>query len=231
MLKQKTTNSNMDKNLTGIKICGITGIDAATAALQAGADALGFVFFKKSPRNIEPADAARICSEIPPHVAKTGVFVNPDPEFAAGIARKAGLTHIQLHGKESNETVEYLRSLGFYVIKALFADGEPGLGEAENYNADAFLVECSKGPLPGGNAAAWNWGAAASFARKFPCILAGGLTVENVCTAIRDALPDAVDVSSGVESAPGVKSITKIHEFITTVRECPYQKRRTRRIF
>jgi phosphoribosylanthranilate isomerase len=132
-------------------------------------------------------------------------------------ASQAGLTAVQLHGNEPPVVVERLRREGLFVIKALFADRAPGLDAALNYSASAYLVECGRGVLPGGNAHAWEWGRAAALGERHPLILAGGLTPENADQALRAALPDAVDVSSGVEAGPGRKDIRKVEQFIAAV--------------
>jgi len=132
-------------------------------------------------------------------------------------ASQTGFTAVQFHGNEPPELVERLRSEGLFVIKALFADRAPGFEQAAQYAASAFLVECGLGPLPGGNARVWNWSQAAPFGELHPLILAGGLTPENAGQAIHAACPDAVDVSSGVETRPGCKNIRKVEELIAAV--------------
>jgi phosphoribosylanthranilate isomerase len=133
------------------------------------------------------------------------------------IVERTGFAAVQLHGGETPEFVERLLGEGLFVIKTLFADRAPGFTEASRFNASAFLAECGKGPLPGGNARSWEWGRAGPLARHHPLILAGGLTPENAAQAVRAASPDAVDVSSGVEAGPGRKDIRKVEQFIAAV--------------
>lgn len=200
-----------------VKVCGLTRVDEAVACARAGARAVGCVFYAKSPRCVTVAAARAIRRALPPEVACVGVFVDEPFEGVMATASQAGLTAVQLHGSESPEVVELLRREGLFVIKALFADRTPGLDEAPQYSASAYLVECGRGVLPGGNAQDWDWSRAGPFAERSPLILAGGLTPENAAQAVRAALPDAVDVSSGVEAGPGRKDIRKIEQFIAAV--------------
>jgi phosphoribosylanthranilate isomerase len=197
-----------------IKICGLTCASQAVACTQAGADAIGLVFFQKSPRNIAPEVARGICDSLPAGVEKVGVFVNESYDRILFIADLAGLTAVQLHGKERPELAAQLLKRGLKVFKALFVGGRPSLEDVELYEVSGFLVECAKGLLPGGNAMAWNWADSREFAERFPLILAGGLSPENVAEAVGLSLPDAVDVSSSVESSAGRKDIEKVKRFI-----------------
>lgn len=201
-----------------IKICGLTTPEMAVRCAESGADAVGLVFFPKSPRHVSDDAARAICDTLPAGVQKVGVFVDESEAFVRTTARRCGLTAVQLHGRETPETVRRLRGEGLIVLKGLFASRQPTLAAAPDYAPTAFLVECGKGVLPGGNAAVWNWSGAREFGRRHPLVLAGGLSPENVAQAIADAEPDAVDVSSGVESAPGVKDAAKIEAFIGAVR-------------
>jgi phosphoribosylanthranilate isomerase len=130
---------------------------------------------------------------------------------------------VQLHGRESPELVMRLKAEGVGVIKGIFVEGKPGLEDAGDYSADGFLVECSKGPLPGGNALTWDWAAARDFGFQRPLVLAGGLSPENVTDAISQALPAAVDLSSSVETAPGRKDIDRVARLIAAVRKAGAQ--------
>jgi phosphoribosylanthranilate isomerase len=200
-----------------VKVCGLTRVDEAAACARAGAGAVGCVFYPRSPRCVSAAAAREIRRALPPGVACVGVFVDEPFEGVMATASQAGLTAVQLHGNEPPALVERLRRKGLFVIKALFADRTPGLDQAPHYSASAYLVECGQGPLPGGNAHAWDWGRAAALAERHPLILAGGLTPENAAQALRAAFPDAVDVSSGVEAGPGRKDIRKVEQFIAAV--------------
>ncbi|MFW6334113.1 MAG: phosphoribosylanthranilate isomerase [Desulfosalsimonas sp.] len=213
-----------------IKICGITRPEDALACAAWGADAAGLVFYPKSPRFVSLSQAARTASVLPGHIARVGVFVNETYETVMETAANCGLSAVQLHGAEPPQQVEKLRDAGLCVIKCLYVNGSPSIAEADNYPASAFLVECSAGVLPGGNAKTWDWGAARGFAENRPAIIAGGLTPDNVGKAIEQARPDAVDVSSAVESAPGKKDTTKVRDFIFAVRLSGISNP-TRRIF
>ena len=214
----KRTAARLGKRETvQVKVCGLTRADEAVACARAGVHAVGCVFYAKSPRCVTAAAARAIRRALPPEVSCVGVFVDEPFEGVMATASQAGLTAVQLHGNEPPVVVERLRREGLFVIKALFADRSPGLDAALNYSASAYLVECGQGVLPGGNAHAWEWGRAAALGERHPLILAGGLTPENAAQALRAALPDAVDVSSGVEAGPGRKDIRKVEQFIAAV--------------
>jgi phosphoribosylanthranilate isomerase len=200
-----------------VKICGLTRVDEAVACARAGARAIGCVFYPKSPRCVSAAVAAEIRAALPPEVACVGVFVNESFDAIMSIMAATSFTVVQLHGSEPPELVSRLRREGLFVIKALFADRAPGFEQVQRYPASAFLVECGQGPLPGGNAYVWEWGRAAALGERSPLILAGGLTPENAVQAVRTAWPDAVDVSSGVETSLGCKDIRKVEELIAAV--------------
>jgi phosphoribosylanthranilate isomerase len=209
-----------DSRFPQIKICGLTREDEAVRCAAAGADAIGLIFFPKSPRHVND-DQARGISEAVSQYGKTvGVFVNAEYGEIIRKVSYCGLSAVQLHGHESPDLVKRLSDGGIQVIKALFADAAPWLSDASRYPASAFLVECSKGPLPGGNAMTWDWSAAKAFGRNYPLILAGGLSPDNVETAIAAARPLAVDVSSGVEQLPGRKDLDKVSRFIEAVSAC-----------
>jgi len=214
----KRTAASMEQRETvQVKVCGLTRVEEAVACAQAGARAVGCVFYAKSPRCVTAATARAIRRALPPEVACVGVFVDEPFEGIMALAAQTGFTAVQLHGSEAPEVVERLRREGLFVIKALFADRAPGLEAASKFAASAFLAECGQGPLPGGNAHAWEWGRATALGQHHPLILAGGLTPENAAQAVRAALPDAVDVSSGVEAGPGRKNIRKVEQFIAAV--------------
>lgn len=213
-----------------IKICGITTPEDALACDNLGADAIGLVFYPKSPRFVKASKAARISSVLRPGIARVGVFVDAPFEEIIEKVNSCCLTAVQLHGRESPELIEKIMQAGVRVIKGLYINRPPGIENALFYPAAAFLVECAGGNLPGGNAIAWDWGAARPFAETYPTILAGGLSPENAAAAVIAACPDAVDVSSGVEAAPGRKDHVKIENFILAVRACTIN-RSPRRIF
>ena len=207
-----------------IKICGLTRVEQALQCADLGVDAIGFVFYPKSPRHLTDDRAREICSAVKDRVKTVGVFVNESFSSIMNHVERCHLSTVQLHGQESPELVRRLRNQNLQVIKALFIDGNPSLKDAENYPASAFLVECGQGRLPGGNALQWNWNQAKSFGEKYPLIIAGGLSPENVSHAIKVSSPHAVDVSSGVESNPGNKDIGKIAVFLNTVFRCGINK-------
>ncbi len=200
-----------------IKICGLTRTEDAVKCASEGVDAIGFIFFKNSPRYIKPERAKIICASLPENVITVGVFVNEPFNSIMDIVSTTNLSAVQLHGNEPPKFVRSLTDQGLNVIKALYMESQPSIAQVSTYAASAYLVECAKGILPGGNAMTWNWKDAAGFGKSHPMVLAGGLSPENVASAINQAMPDAVDVSSGVESAPGKKDIHKVKEFIKAV--------------
>jgi phosphoribosylanthranilate isomerase len=201
-----------------VKVCGLTLVDEAVACAKAGADAIGLVFYPPSPRYVSEKMAREISESLPEKVWKVGVFV--DEPFAAVMKKVefCRLNCVQLHGTEPPEMVEALEAAGIRVIKSLFVKKRPFLSEAGLYCASAYLIESGGGLVPGGAGLSWKWAEAGELAGKLPCILAGGLSVENVSGAIYEFGPDAVDVSSGVEFEPGRKDISKVRAFIEAVR-------------
>lgn len=205
-------------NTPAVKVCGLTNPFEALECVKLGADAIGLVFYRKSPRFVAIEQAVEICRVMPPDVITTGVFVNETYDFIMERVKKCSLKAVQLHGNESPKLVHELARTGLVVIKALFAGKEPCIENAHLFaDASAFLVEHGSGILPGGNAEQWNWGTAKKISTDHIMILAGGLTPENVRTAIAEAAPDAVDVSSGVEISPGRKDLKKVKLFIQAV--------------
>jgi len=192
--------------LHNLKICGITTRETAQFCAACGVEALGAVFFAKSPRNVTPQQARAIFEGLPAHVARVGVFVDMPLEEMLSTARAAALDTVQLHGSEPAETVAAALAAGFHVIKVLKTTGAALVDAARAVPAEAgILVECGKGTLPGGNGAVWNWADAAPLAAVRPFALAGGLTPDNLSEAARLSQATAWDLSSGVECAPGVK--------------------------
>ena len=214
----------MSNYIPQVKICGLTRVQQALQCADLGADAIGFVFYPKSPRHLTDDQAKKICMALPERIKKVGVFVNESFSSIMNHVERCHLSTVQLHGQESPELVRRLCKQNLQVIKALFVDGNPSLKNAENYPASAFLVECGRGILPGGNALQWNWDQARSFGDKYPLIIAGGLSPENVSHAIKVSSPNAVDVSSGVESSPGHKDIDKVSLFLDAVFRCGIKK-------
>jgi phosphoribosylanthranilate isomerase len=213
-----------------IKICGITRVQDALRCAELGADAIGCVFYPKSPRWVTKDRARDICAQTPDHVKTVGVFVDETFSSIMAYVEYCRLTTVQLHGKEPPELVRRLQQESIHVLKALFVEGYPTFDDAPKYPASAFLVECGRGKHPGGNALEWNWEAAKSFGKEYPLILAGGLDPENVAPAIQMSAPCAVDVSSGVESSPGRKDFDKVAAFMKAVSGCGFKKH-TKNVF
>jgi len=197
---------------TRVKICGITRLEDALAAARAGADALGFVFYPPSPRNIEPEQAARIIAALPPFVTTVALFVNADAETIAEVVSLARVDLLQFHG---NECPDYCARQGRPWIKAIrMKEGVDLEAEAERYSAaSALLLDAYRPGVPGGTGEAFDWERIPVPLRE-RIVLAGGLTPENVAEAVRQVRPWAVDVSGGVEAAPGIKDAGKIERFI-----------------
>ncbi|MCM3692653.1 phosphoribosylanthranilate isomerase [Neobacillus niacini] len=193
-----------------VKICGITDLTTAIAAVDYGADALGFVF-AESKRKISEVKAKEIIAHLPKEVVKVGVFVNETKEKIEEIASSVGLTHVQLHG---DETPAFSESLSYPVIKAISIHDEQSLKSIENYKCEYVLIDGPKGKYRGGNGLSFDWNSiSAENLKDKKVILAGGLHKENVEEAINLIKPYMVDVSSGVETE-GKKDLNKIQLFI-----------------
>ncbi len=202
-----------------IKICGLTRISDAVDCARLGAHAVGCVFFPKSPRHVSIETARDISLAVGPKVKTVGVFVNAPYETIVKTAGACRLSAVQLHGQESPALATRLQANNIKIIKTMFIDGQPSPTQAKDYQVSAYLVECSRGPLPGGNAMAWDYASVRKFTAVRPLILAGGLSSETISKAIQIARPNAIDVSSGVESRPGIKCMEKVSTFISTVRQ------------
>ncbi len=215
-------------NTPQVKVCGLIRVDEAVACAELGVDAIGCVFYPPSPRHVSDEQAGEIVRNLPPTICPVGVFVNDPLALILDKIDRCKLRAVQLHGRESPQLVEELQRRGVQVIKALFLNGTPSLDQYHSFAASAYLIECAGGPLPGGNALAWNWRAAADLPTNNPVILAGGLNPDNVSQAIQEASPDAVDVSSGVELSPGRKDIDKVNRLLEAVASttCSRQPRR-----
>lgn len=202
-----------------VKVCGLTVVEEAVACAELGVDAIGLVFYPPSPRFVSEQTAVSITSNLPEGICTVGVFVNESYPAIMRKVEKCRLGAVQLHGVESPGLVDALAREGVLVIKSLFHNKRPGISEFSSYRASAYLVEGGGGPLPGGNALTWDWSSVRERIGNAVCILAGGLDPCNVALAIEKASPDAVDVSSGVESRPGRKDIAKVRDFMKAVRE------------
>ncbi|MCX8012486.1 MAG: phosphoribosylanthranilate isomerase [Desulfobacterota bacterium] len=203
--------------MTKIKICGITNLNDALTAADLAVDALGFVFYHPSPRFIPPDKAKLIRKHIPPFTFTVGVFVNESKEEVLKVAKECGLDILQFHG---NESPEYCNFFSDYKIIKSFSLKEPSELEAiSRYQVNAILIDAYEPAYYGGTGKKANWELARA-AKKFgPLILAGGLNENNVCEAILEVAPYAVDVSSGVELRPGVKDPEKLRRFVRKVKE------------
>lgn len=202
-----------------IKICGITNVEDADIAVKTGADALGFIMYRKSPRWVEPAVARSIIAGLPPFVLPVGVFVNEEAERVRTLMDECGFVLAQLHGDES---AAYCQNLGRPALKALrLKDRSTLLALAEfqrRTNARGFLIDTFSDQSYGGTGQTADWTLAQEAARSAPVILAGGLNPTNVAEAIRMVRPYGVDVSSGVEQSPGKKDHYKLKAFIEAAR-------------
>ncbi|MEQ9560221.1 MAG: phosphoribosylanthranilate isomerase [Rhodospirillales bacterium] len=203
-----------------VKICGLKTAEAVDAAVTAGADLVGFVFFKKTPRYVTPAIAGGLAARVPVGVLKVGLTVDATNDELAAITGNGAVDVLQLHGSETPERIaEVRRRFGLPVMKALPIAGPGDVEAARTYEgvADRLLFD-AKPPKdaerPGGNALAFDWGLLAGTRWNVPWLLAGGLTADNVAAAIRVSGAPGVDVSSGVETAPGVKDVGLIGAFI-----------------
>jgi phosphoribosylanthranilate isomerase len=202
-----------------VKICGITDAEDAAVAVDAGADAIGFVFYRKSPRYIEPALARQIVMSLPPLVIPVGVFVDEDRQVVRNVMADCGLAVAQLHGSES---AAYCQELGCTVLKALRVKDRSIFLDLEEFRARAgvrgFILDAFSDRAYGGTGQMIDWQLAAEATKVSSILLAGGLTPDNVEKAIHAVQPYGVDVSSGVERAPGKKDHEKVRAFIRAVR-------------
>ena len=210
----------MSYQRTRIKICGLTRTDDALAAVRLGADALGFIFVQESPRRVEPEAVAAITRRLPPLVTRVGVFKDQDPEWIRGVVEECGLHIVQLHGQESPE---YCKLLGLEFIKAFRIRDEASLQPLGAYHPlvsrKAFLLDTFVPDKAGGTGKTFDWQLAQMASEFAPIILSGGINPENVGEAITQVRPFAVDVSSGIEEAPGKKDPGRMAAFINRVYE------------
>lgn len=194
-----------------VKICGITRLDDALAAAEVGADAIGFIFWPRSPRFIDPYRARTIVAALPRLVRTVGVFVDQPVEYVAGVANLARLSAVQLHG---SETPRAAAALGRPVIKAITADAAALAQWPSNVT---LLIDAHDPVKKGGTGTSVDWNAAAAIAAQRPLLLAGGLTPDNIGEAIARVRPFGVDVSSGVESAPGIKNHERLQALFKAI--------------
>jgi phosphoribosylanthranilate isomerase len=212
-----STPTKKEKEMsTRVKICGVTNLADALAAVEAGADALGFNFYEKSPRHMTVPAAAKISRHLPPFIMCAGVFVNAPEELVLRAIGECSLTLLQFHG---DEPPEFCTQFGLMSMKAFRIQNARSLRELPKYQTDAYLLDAFSPAARGGTGESFNWKLAIE-AQKFgkPVFLAGGLTPENVAAAVREVRPFGVDVASGVERSPGKKDHKKVQAFIAAVR-------------
>ncbi len=204
--------------MTKIKICGITRPQDALAVAAAGADAMGLVFYANSSRYVSVEQAQAIVQVLPPFISSVGLFVNPAPEYVKQVLAQVPLSCLQFHGQETDE---FCQQFGKPYLKAIHVreDSDVAAMIAHYPKCCGILLDTYVEGSAGGNGLKFNWHKMPQQSTK-PIILAGGLTSENVAEAIALTRPYAVDVSSGVESAPGIKSVEKINAFCQQVKTC-----------
>ncbi|RMF81141.1 MAG: phosphoribosylanthranilate isomerase [Nitrospirae bacterium] len=213
-----------------VKICGITSLEDALAVAEAGADAVGFVFYRRSPRYVTPERAEAIVRQLPPFITTVGLFVDESGGQVEAIRRRVGLDCLQFHG---NESQNYLAQFPCRVIKAIRMASPQAARRIREYQASAILVDSYRPGEPGGTGATFDWSWLAAVPPGVRIVLAGGLTPENVGEAIATCRPYAVDCSSGVEKAPGVKDPRRVAAFVRAVRAAegaPGRLREVRRV-
>lgn len=204
--------------MTFIKICGITNLEDARAAVAAGADALGFNFYRPSPRYITPQAAREIIEQLPDHVMKVGVFVDEAMKSVRNVADESGITALQLHG---DEPPDYCRELArdYCVIKTLAVSDEFKVHRAQEYQVDAIMLDTRDNSLRGGTGKRFDWSIAQQVNRFVPKLfLAGGLSTENIEEAIQTVRPYAVDACSALEDTPGKKNHERMEAFVKLAR-------------
>ncbi len=205
-----------------IKICGLTRVEDAIVAAESGAEFLGLVFYRSSPRYIETRAATALVKMIKDRDSSArwiGVFVDESLDEIRRIAGEVGLEGVQLHGGEGPEVVERLREEGLFVIKGHRISGNEDLARLGSFEADVHLLDTHVAGSPGGTGRTFDWSLAARMSGEYRILLAGGLTVDNVAEAIGTARPWGVDVSSGLELAPGIKDFDKIRRFTAVARD------------
>lgn len=202
-----------------IKICGITNLEDALNSVNAGCDALGFVFYKQSPRYIKPEKAQSIIKQLPKDIIKVGVFVDAKEKAIKHIAKLCRLDILQFHGRESPDFLE--RFKGYKIIKAFRVKDKIDLAQIAKYKAFAYLFDTFVKSRAGGTGKQFNWELLSKLGNiRKPIFLSGGLNAQNVKRAIKQVKPDWLDVSSSVEIKPGKKDAKKVKEFIKVAKVC-----------
>ena len=199
-----------------VKICGISSTEDALAAVDAGADALGFMFYEPSPRYLSAEKAAEIILDLPKQVTRVGIFVDADVKTVRHTIETAGLDTLQFHG---NESPRYCSQFEQRTIKAFRVKDRTTLAELPDYDTDAWLLDSYVKGVPGGTGEKFNWELAVEAKRLGkPILLAGGLTPDNAADAVGQVSPFGLDVSGGVEASPGVKDAAKMAGLITNAK-------------
>lgn len=207
-----------------VKICGLTNADDALAALEYGADYLGFVLYSGSSRYVDPRVLERVVGDLPSGARTVGVFVNERRENVLSIARECGLHTVQIHGDETSADFDNMNMPVWRAVKIAGVSIEP---DPAAWPADRYVIDASIPGKYGGTGVKVDWGIAAKVAETYPVMLAGGLTPDNVAGAVRAVCPLGVDVSGGVESEPGKKDLIKMRLFIENAKNVgkEYEKR------
>jgi phosphoribosylanthranilate isomerase len=200
-----------------VKICGITNLEDALAAVDAGADALGFVFVEQSPRCVSPQKAAAIIAKLPPFVQTVGLFVDAEQERINWLTDFCGLDLVQLHGDEDPDFCAGIRRR---IIKVFRVKDAASMSSLDRYQVASYLLDAWSPDAHGGTGSSFDWSLAREVAGNRSVILAGGLNPGNVSEAVDMVRPYGVDVSSGVESSPGKKDPEKVKSFINAVKKC-----------
>jgi phosphoribosylanthranilate isomerase len=198
-----------------VKICGMTQLKDALFAVEQGVDAVGFIFYKKSPRAVTMKTVREIITKLPPLVDTVGVFVNESAERVNKIANYCGLDLVQLHGEESPA---FCRKIHRRVIKAFRVKDLQSIKQLEKFPVSGFLLDTFSDDLHGGTGKTFDWNLALPAKKMGPVILAGGLTPRNILQAVRQVRPYGVDVCSGVEKSPGIKDLEKVRAFLRNIR-------------
>ena len=211
------------QNRIRIKICGMTRLEDALCAVEAGVDALGFIFYAKSPRAIDPAGALRIIAELPPFVDTVGVFVDEELSQVEAIVKQCRLSYAQLHGAESPEACRCLAEVTTpcQVLKAIRVGPRTTVAEVAPYqeSVQGFLLDTYQKNVVGGTGEAFDWSLIDRLNLTKPFLLAGGLSVDNIRLALEQVRPYGVDANSGIETAPGIKDHYLIRQFVAAVRK------------
>ena len=203
--------------MTQIKICGITKLEDALATVEEGVEALGFIFYPTSPRYISPVEARKIIRQLPSFVSTIGVFVNASIDSIKEVSQFCGVRFVQLHG---DETPEYCREFSPHkIIKVISLNSEEDLEKLSLYSCRAFLADTRTETLYGGTGKQGNLDLIEKASQKYPLILSGGLSVNNISLALKTVFPMAVDINSGVEILPGIKDNFKIRQIVKKIQE------------